>query len=339
MNRFLKLLGFELGLYLRSMSVWVYFSVMASISFLMMLTFAGAFPNVTTSIEGTDGTVLVNSPHLLLILTSLFAVFGTLVVAAIAGNAGYRDFACNTHALVFTTPVSRTEYVASRYIGTVIVNALVMSGVAVGLWLGTIMPFIAENRVGPTMLSAYLQPYLMIVLPNILFASAIFLTMAMLTRKRMPHYIGGVGLLLGYMLSRAMLGQLKTKWIAALTDPFGMGPIRLATEYWTPIEKNTQLLEFSGWVLINRALWIGIAIAVVAFCMWRFKFSHAASEGSRRKKKVKVVKQVLTWLDDVEAPEEDAGDEQLTSWEKNYRKVEDEDIARLSKATNDGISS
>ena len=180
MNRFLKLLGFELGLYLRSMSVWVYFSVMASISFLMMLTFAGAFTNVTTSIEGTDGTVLVNSPHLLLILTSLFAVFGTLVVAAIAGNAGYRDFACNTHALVFTTPVSRTEYVASRYIGTVIVNALVMSGVAVGLWLGTIMPFIAENRVGPTMLRAYVQPYLMIVLPNILFASAIFLTMAML---------------------------------------------------------------------------------------------------------------------------------------------------------------
>ena len=28
-----------------------------------------------------------------------------------------------------------------------------------------------------------------------------------------------------------------------------------------------------------------IALAVVAFCMWRFKFSHVASEGSKRNKK------------------------------------------------------
>lgn len=59
----------------------------------------------------------------------------------------------------------------------------------------------------------------------------------------------------------------------------------------------------------------------------------------KAKKKVKVVKQLLTWLDDAEDPEASADDEQFAAWEKNYRKVEDEDIARLSKATNDGISS
>ncbi|MDB4324858.1 M1 family aminopeptidase, partial [bacterium] len=285
MKRFLKLVRFELTYYLRSMSPWIYFSIMAFMAFLMMVIFAGAFPDVTAAIEGTDGTVFVNSPHVLLILISMFGLFGTLVVAAVAGNAGYRDFAFNMHPLTFTTPTTKFEYVASRYIGTVVVNTLVMSGVAVGLWFGSIMPFVAAERIGPTMFGAYLRPYLVIVLPNILFASAIFLSMAMLTRKRMPHYIGGAGLLLGYMLSRAFLGQLEAKWIAAFTDPFGIGSIRLATEYWTPIEKNTMLLEFSGWVLINRAFWVGLAIAIVVFCVWRFKFSFSASEGSRRKKK------------------------------------------------------
>jgi hypothetical protein len=215
----LALLRFELGYYLRRLSTWVYFAVMAGMAYLMMITFAGAFPGVTTSIEGTDGTVLVNSPHVLLILIALFGLFGTLVVAAVAGNAGYRDFACDMHPFVFTTPTTRTAYVVSRYIGTVVVNAVVLSGVAVGLWLGTLMPFIVRDRVGPNTLGAYLQPYLLIVIPNVLFASAIFLTMALLTRKRMPHYIGGAALLLGYMLSQALLGELETKWLAAFTDP------------------------------------------------------------------------------------------------------------------------
>ena len=118
---------------------------------------------------------------------------------------------------------------ASRWIGAVVVNVVVLCGISFGLWLGTIMPFVEADRLGPQMLAAYVQPYLLIILPNVLFTSAIFLSMAMLTRKRMPHYIGGAALLLGYMLSQTLLSDLNTKWIAALTDPFGIGPLRLAT--------------------------------------------------------------------------------------------------------------
>ncbi|MFQ5668974.1 MAG: M1 family aminopeptidase [Acidobacteriota bacterium] len=284
MSKFLRLLRFELGYYLSRLSIWVYFAVMASTAYMMMITFGGAFPGVSSAIEGTDGNVLVNSPHVLLILTSLFAVFGTLVVAAVAGNAGHRDFGCNMHPFVFTTPISRVHYVASRYIGTVIVNVVVLSGIAFGLWLGTVMPFVQADRFGPNALGAYVRPYLLTILPNVLFTSAIFLALALLTRKRMPHYIGGAGLLLGYLLSRTLLGELSTKWIAALTDPFGIGPIRLATQYWTTVEKNTQLLGMSGWVLINRLVWIGVALGIVALAVARFRFSQSASEGRKRKR-------------------------------------------------------
>jgi hypothetical protein len=284
MSRLLRLVRFELTYYLRSMSTWVYFTIMAFMAFLVMIMCAGAFPDVTVSIGGTDGNVLVNSPHILLILTATFGLFGTLVVAAVAGNAGYRDFS-GMHELVFTSPTPKSHYVASRYIGTVMISVVVLSGVAFGLWLGTVMPFVNENLLGANRLSAYLRPYLLTVIPNVLFASAIFLSMALLTRKRLPHYIGGAALLLGYIISRTFLRDLQTKWIAALADPFGVGPIRLATEYWTTIEKNTQLLGMSGWVLVNRLLWTGIALAIVAFAVWRFRFSYMASEGRRRRKK------------------------------------------------------
>jgi len=291
MKRFLLLFGFELRFYLRRLSTWVYFGMLAAIAFLLMITFGGAFPDASASIEGTDGNVMVNSPHVLLLLVSMLGLFGTLVVAAIAGNAGYRDFGDGMHSLVFTKPTSETEYVAGRYLGTVTVNLIVLSGVAFGLWLGTVMPFVEADRFGPTSLAAYFWPYLLTVLPNVAFASAIFMSMALLTRKRLPHYLGGAGLLLGYILAQTLMRDLETKWIAALTDPFGISPIAIMTEYWTTIEKNTQFLGFEGWILMNRLVWVGVAVGIVALTMWRFRFSYVASEGrrSRRKKEIEEV--------------------------------------------------
>jgi hypothetical protein len=283
MSRFLALLRFEAAFYLGRLSTWVYFSCLAGVAFLMMLVFGGAFPDAQAGIEGTDGNVMVNSPHVLLILISLFAAFGTLVTAALAGNAGYRDFAETMHPLVFSTPVTKMQYFASRYVGTVLINMIVLGGIGIGLWLGSIWPWVDGTRFGPTVPSAFLTPYLIIVLPNVLFTSAIFLSLAMLTRKRMPHYIGGTVLLLGYLLSRTLLRDLELKWIVGLIDPFGMGAVRLATEYWTTIERNSQLLGLSGWILWNRLLWTAIALAIAGLAAWRFKFSYAASEGGRRR--------------------------------------------------------
>jgi ABC-2 type transport system permease protein len=284
MSRLFALIRFELSYYLRRISTWVYFLMLASTGFLMMNLFGGAIPDASASIEGTDGNVLVNSPHVLMILVTVFGLFGTLVVAAVAGNAGYRDFGDKMHALIFTTPASKFDYVASRFVGTVVINSIVLSGIGLGLWLGTVVPWVDADRFGPNTFAAYLRPYLLTVFPNVLFASALFLSMALLTRKRLPHFLGGAALLLGYLVSRSFVRDLETKWIGALTDPFGNTAIRLATEYWTTIEKNTRLLGFEGWIFWNRLLWIGIAFVVVAFTAWRFDFTQEAKESRRRKR-------------------------------------------------------
>jgi len=284
MTRLPALIRFELRYYLRRISTWVYFFILASTGFLMMNLFGGAFPDASASIEGTDGNVLVNSPHVLLVLVTVFGLLGTLVVAAVAGNAGYRDFGDKMHALIFTTPVSKFDYVASRFVGSVLVNSVVLMGIGLGLWLGTVVPWVDADRFGPNSFAAYLRPYLLTVFPNVLFASALFLSMALLTRKRLPHFLGGAALLLGYLVSRSFLRDLETKWIGALTDPFGNTAIRLTTEYWTTIEKNTQLVGFEGWVLWNRLLWVGIALGGIAFTAWRFDLSQETREGRRRKR-------------------------------------------------------
>ncbi len=49
---------------------------------------------------------------------------------------------------------------------------------------------IDTTRVGPQMAAAYVQPYLINVLPNLLFLTAIFFALATLSRKMLPVYVG-----------------------------------------------------------------------------------------------------------------------------------------------------
>ena len=274
MKRTLELLRFELQLYRKRISTVAYWVVLAALGFFLMNIFGGAFPGVTASFGGSDGNVLLNSPHILMLLTSMFGLFGTLVVAAIAGNAGYRDFGEKMHPLVFVTTTSKAQYVGSRYLGALIVSVLTMTGVGFGLWFASNMPWLDADRFGPQSFAAYLRPYLLIIIPNVVFASAIFFSLALLTRQRMPHYLGGVGLLLGYMVANVLVGDLETKWIAALVDPFGISAVGLVTEYWTTVEKNQQLLGLEGWLFFNRLLWVGVALGIVTLAYSRFKLAQ-----------------------------------------------------------------
>ena len=62
-----------------------------------------------------------------------------------------------------------------------------------------------------------LQPYLTLVLPNLLFTAAIFFALPAMTRQMVPNYVGGVLLLLGYLMggSAAQRPHRQAHWGAA----------------------------------------------------------------------------------------------------------------------------
>jgi len=66
------------------------------------------------------------------------------------------------------------------------------------------------------------QPYLTLVLPNLLFTAAIFFALPAITRQMVPNYVGGVVLLLGYLMGGQLLNDLTDKHTGALLDPFGL---------------------------------------------------------------------------------------------------------------------
>jgi len=274
---------FEFQQRLRRISTFVYFVVFFALGLLFALMSGGAFPGASVDF-GTGGKILLNSPYALNGIITYICFFGIVVTAAIAGQATYQDIDNNCAVFFYTAPISKLDYLSGRFLAAVAVEVIIFGSVGLGAWIGTLTPWIDKTRLGPQMVAAYFQPYLINVLPNLLFLTAIFFALAALTRKMLPVYVAGVLVLIGYFtVAQASGGGLTTSLHAALGDPLGSAAIDRVTRYWTPFQRNTQLIPLGGILLVNRALWLGIGAIFLAVAYAKFAFAYPTERSKGRK--------------------------------------------------------
>ncbi|GAK53468.1 putative membrane protein [Candidatus Moduliflexus flocculans] len=285
---FIRIMLFEIRSWLKRASTWVYFILLASLSFLTMLAVSGYFKGVQVGLAGSGGTVLINSPYVLAQIISIMGYMGVIITAAVMASVGCRDFAHNSHALIFTCPITRWQYIGGRFAGAFVVLTLIFSSLGFGVWLATYFPGIEAAKLGDNLVSSYLRPYLFMILPNLLFTSTLFFGLAVLTRKTLSSYVAGIFLLLGYMIAGALTKDIENQTIAGAVDPFGLTAFNLLTRYWTVADINTRQIPLTGIFLANRALWVGVGLACLSAIFWLFRFSYANrfERGAARSKAV-----------------------------------------------------
>ncbi|MGY3090033.1 ABC-2 type transport system permease protein [Hymenobacter sp. UYAg731] len=282
---FLPILLFEIKYRLRRPATWIYFLLLFAMAFLLVTAAGGGFgTGVKVAIGGDGQTVKINAPFSLNIITAVISVFGVIIASSLMGNPVYRDFEYRTHALFYTTPISKLGYLGGRFFGSYLIAVLVFSGIGLGAAAAGIMPWVAADRflaVAPA--GTYVWPYLVLVLPNLFFSGAIFFTGATLTRNILTVYIGSVLLLVLYTIASNYLQDLKNEHLVAALDAYGFAALEFTTRYWTSFEKNHLLLPLSSYVLLNRAVWLGVGLGLLGLCYARFRFSSFASEKPEKK--------------------------------------------------------
>ena len=70
----------------------------------------------------------------------------------------------------------------------------------------------------------------------------------------MGMYLGVVAFFILYNISQVLLDDPEFIYISTLLDPFGLGAFAEATRYWTPFERNQNLIALDGPLLSNRIL-------------------------------------------------------------------------------------
>ena len=260
---------FEIEYLLRQPSTWIYAAVLFGVPFLMMHALDGSSQDA-------------NAPQLLMTVGNGLGRIAVIVSAGVFGDAAARDVESRMYALFYTSSIHERDYLIGRFLGAVVVNAMLLLGIPLGLLLAAMMPYMPEGMFGPVQLAAYVQLYALVLFPNLVVLGACMFAAAALTRRAIATYVGGVVLLVLVALAGDLTDGFSNRTLAALADPFAGAAITEVTRFWTPAERNAMLIGWPEIVLWNRALWLAVACGVLALLVARFRFVQPKSVAQRR---------------------------------------------------------
>ncbi|QOW18773.1 ABC transporter permease subunit [Lysobacter ciconiae] len=260
----LEFFRFELKQQLRAPLLWLMALMFGLFAF-------GAASSDAIQIGSAVGNVHRNAPTVIITFLGVFTVLGLLVIVSFISGALLRDFELGTADLFFSSPMRKRDFLIGRFAAALVACCVVYLMVALGLMFGPLMPWVDPERLGAFSLAPYLWGFGVLVLPNLLFTGALLALLAVTTRSLLAVYLGVIGFFVLYVMSGRLTADLDNVWLATLLDPFGITAFRRIVRYWSAAENNTQLPAVTGYLLANRALWVAIALGLVAATFALFK--------------------------------------------------------------------
>jgi ABC-2 type transport system permease protein len=272
--RFGSVASFELRYQLRSPIFWA-----AAIAFGLLAFAATVLPQLRV---GAHGATHVNSPDAIFRLLGILDVFFLFALTAFVANIVVRDDDTGFAAILRTTPITRFDYLIGRFAGAFGAVAVLALAMPLGILAGTLIPGGDPATLGAFRPEHYLFAYFVLVLPTSFALAAACFALATATRSMMATYLGAVTFLIVYFVLTGLGDKPQFGHLAALLDPFGNGAIAEATRYWTTADRD-ELLPLAGIVLVNRAIWIAVGVALLAMTYATFRIEPRAPRKLRRR--------------------------------------------------------
>jgi len=264
----------------------------AMFAFGMLIAIAGNFP---------FPNVHKNSPFVVGYAIGFLSLVGILPMTLFAAQALLKEHDARFDGILSSTPLQRVDYLLSRFGAVFGLSSLTLfsavAGLAVGHIIAAQMPSNA-GEFGTFSVLSYLQPFMLFTLPNAFVCTTIICAIGWTLGwwKRSKLYIFLAGLLLyvlyfvGSIASNSPLMannspvSAEAMRLTALFDPFAMATFFEQTSTWAVYERNTRVLELSGTMLLNRLLWSGFALGLLALVMMRFRFEQKERRDFKREK-------------------------------------------------------
>ena len=148
-----------------------------------------------------------------------------------------------------------------------------------GILAGLVLPGgAAPENVDPFRPAVYLSSYGVLALPTAFIFTAVQFSFASLKRRAIVSYLGSVLFYLTFSIPAALLiNVLQMPALGKLLDPVcRINVLIVMGDTLTPLQMNTVLIGLDNSILANRLLWIGVALAILAFTHARFFLNHRA---------------------------------------------------------------
>ncbi|MEX1384170.1 ABC transporter permease, partial [Lutibacter sp.] len=246
-----------------------------------------------------------NSAYQIYFYTNVFTLGSVFIIMFFAISAMLRDKQYNMEGLIYSSSIKKAQYFWSRFLGTFIFSVLAFSPYLLGNIMGNYFSGLNPERIADFQVMTYLQPWLYIVLPNIFICTTIIFSVSTLTKNNTATYVSAVFVYMLYLVSsiflnsplmaQAIPASPESMAIAALADPFGIAAFFEQTQFWTPFQKNTQLLSFSGLFLWNRLVWVFVSLGILLTTYSIFSFRKVSNKVKKELKEKKVNTQLIAY--------------------------------------------
>jgi ABC-2 type transport system permease protein len=270
-----RIFAFEFRYQFRQPLIWI-----ASILFFIVVFFVVCSDAV--SLGGSIGAVNRNAPFVIIRILAIMTILGTFFTTAFVSNSVHRDFELQTDSIFFSTPLRKTDYLLGRFGGSLLLSCGAYIAICFGIVVGSMMPWLEPERVGPFQLAPYVFSMLVFVIPNLFITGCLFFSLATLTRNLMYTYAAVVVFVMGVLTAVNLIPDLDYRTLASLIDPYGLNSFEIQSRYWTVMERNTMVPAIDGTLLLNRLLWCGLAATVLAFTVWRFRMTVGGASKAKR---------------------------------------------------------
>lgn len=253
---FWKTLTFEWRYYLRQPSF-----IVTSLVFFLLPFLATTSDSVRI---GGGGNVLYNGSFTIAQTCLILGIFALFLLVNFIGGTATRNHSSNMGELIYTRPIKPLSYQLGRFFGAYLMTLTVFLSVPLGILLGSWMPWVDQERLGPTELSYYVTVFVYFSAPSLLALGMIFYAITLRIRTMMGSYLVAMGVFIAYIIGGTLASDPEYRQIAALLDPFGLRTFEEISRYWTVFDKNTTLVTFDGVLLYNRLIWLGIGVVFLA---------------------------------------------------------------------------
>lgn len=252
-----KLLKFELSYHIKSVGFWLTVAIMLGLGLLSSTDWL--------SISASGGAkVKLNGALPIALNLSVLSIACIFFGAVFVVNGVLRDDTFKSVEVIHATPVKTSDMVLSRMIAAWLAVTLCLSVVIITMMAGPFLPWADKEAFGPINPLYYIHPVVIFIMINALFITAIFTTIAVMTRDKAMVYVSAVGLLILYFISGALAGDNAPDWYGPIVDPFGSSALAEVTQFWPAAEQNSRLAPLNGYIGLNRLIWGGLGLGLFA---------------------------------------------------------------------------
>jgi len=260
-----KLLKFEISYQSKQIGFWVAIIVM----FILGL---GTPWLVDVLGSGSAGEKMkVNGSQMIAGQIASWDIAMIFLAAIFTATGILRDKTHNMLQIVHSTPVSTFNMTATRMIGIYLTVLLCIFANTLGIFIGQFLPAVDSEILGPIRPQYYLQPMVIFTVINALTMTALFTLIAGLSQNRMLVYVSAIGFLFLTFMTGMVTELDWPHWLQGLADPFGSIAYTQETEFWSPEDRNERLLPVMNTIGMNRLVWGGAALVILAAVFGKFK--------------------------------------------------------------------